>query len=168
MTATNYRLRSARTDDGKAMAAMWHDAWHDAHDDLVDPVWRRARDRGNFLSRIGGIIPNATVAERDGLILGYSSIREDEMHQLFVASGARGTGLATDLIRDAEQRLQENGVDRAWLFCVKGNSRAFRFYERMGWHETSEDFQSLEVGGTEYRVTVFRMEKDLGRTGKEQ
>ena len=167
MPPSDYRLRPALPGDGEAIADMWHDAWHDAHDELVDPAWRNHRNRDNFHARVGAMIPNATIAEQAGAVIGLSSILADEMHQLFVSRSARGSGLAAALIADAEKRLRDQGVGRAWLFCAKGNRRAYRFYEKMGWRETAEDFQSLEVDGSEYRVTVHRMEKTLNGRGKE-
>ena len=148
------------------MAMLWHDAWHDAHDDLVDPAWQRHRNLENFRNRIGVHVPTATVAELDRTIVGYTSLDGEELSQFFLAKSARGTGIAGILMKDAEQRLRDHGVDRAFLLCAKGNQRAFHFYEKMGWKETAGDFQSLELNGKEYRVPVHRMEKDLAETSE--
>jgi GNAT superfamily N-acetyltransferase len=57
----------------------------------------------------------------------------DEVEQVYVAAGHRGTGVAATLIREAEAQVRANGHDTAWLAVVAGNTRARAFYERAGW-----------------------------------
>ncbi|HXV64473.1 MAG TPA: GNAT family N-acetyltransferase [Vicinamibacteria bacterium] len=69
-----------------------------------------------------------------GAPVGFCVVKGDELYQLYVSAQSRGAGVAAALIADAEARLVEDGVERAWLACAIGNERAARFYEKSGWH----------------------------------
>ena len=84
-----------------------------------------------------------------------------ELHQLYVSTAARGSGLAATLILDAEARLREGGVHRSWLACAIGNVRAARFYEKHGWTRTGIVIEHLETGTGTFPLEVWRYEKSL-------
>ncbi len=68
-----------------------------------------------------------------GSPLGFYILKRDELNQLYVCETARGTGVAAKLLSDAEARMFNDDVEKAWLACAIGNDRAARFYERYGW-----------------------------------
>jgi ribosomal protein S18 acetylase RimI-like enzyme len=83
------------------------------------------------------------------------------LHQLYVSSEARGSGLAAALIRDAEARLAEDGAPTAWLICAIGNERAARFYAKHGWMRTGTVVEHVEAGSGTFPLEVWRYEKSL-------
>jgi GNAT superfamily N-acetyltransferase len=90
-------------------------------------------------------------------------VKGDELYQLFVAAPARGSGVATALIADAEDRLRQDGVQTAWLACAIGNERAARFYEKSGWYRVGTVVQLLDTVDGIFPLEVWRYEKSLKR-----
>lgn len=92
----------------------------------------------------GGI---ALVAERNGAIIGHlfmtierhgAYVREDlrthaHISELFVRPEARGQGIATALIREAERRAATRGLGEITLGVVVGNDNAARLYAALGY-----------------------------------
>ena len=68
---------------------------------------------------------------------------------------------AIALLRDAEARLAESGVEVAWLACAIGNDRAARFYEKCGWRRTATVVYHAEAPGGSFPIEVWRYEKRL-------
>lgn len=90
-------------------------------------------------------------------------LREDELYQFYVGAGARGTGVASVLIADAEALLAARGVATARLDCAIGNVRAARFYEKSGWRRSATIVSTLATPSGVFEVDVWRYEKELLR-----
>jgi GNAT superfamily N-acetyltransferase len=74
------------------------------------------------------------VAELDGAVVAFCSLREGWLEQLYVAPGHTGGGIGSRLIVLAKER-QPAGL-QLWTFQV--NTGARRFYERHG-------FRAVEI-----------------------
>jgi GNAT superfamily N-acetyltransferase len=98
-----------------------------------------------------------------GRPLGFCIVRGDELYQLFVSAGARGSGVAASLLADAESRLAQVGVETAWLACAIGNDRAARFYEKSGWRRTGTMINQSETPSGPYPLEVWRYEKRVAQ-----
>jgi GNAT superfamily N-acetyltransferase len=83
----------------------------------------------------------------DGSLLGFVMVVGDEVEQVFVAPAGRGTGLASELLAEAERRVAAGGHASAWLAVVVGNARARRFYERQGWSDAGDLPYEVTAGG---------------------
>ncbi|WP_411641552.1 GNAT family N-acetyltransferase [Loktanella agnita] len=125
------------------MAWLWHDAWHEAHALHVPSALTALRNIPSFLRRVVDAGDQARTIGADGNPLGFCAITGRQMEQLFVASAARGSGVAAALLKDAEQRLYATGVVSAYLHCLPQNTTAIRFYEKMGWVGT--DLHPVEL-----------------------
>jgi GNAT superfamily N-acetyltransferase len=115
------------------LAQLWHDAWHDAHATITPPALVALRTPALFAERLTDAHDHLRVAGPERAPLGLCIIKGDHLDQLFVATAARGTGLATALLRDGEDRLRAAGITDARLDCATLNHRAARFYTREGW-----------------------------------
>ena len=98
-----------------------------------------------------------------GFPAGFCIIRDTEIYQLYVCAEARGLGIATALISDAETRLSAAGVETAWLACAIGNERAARFYEKHGWNRIGTMVNQVETTEGTFSLEVWRYEKRLIR-----
>ncbi|HEY9226811.1 MAG TPA: GNAT family N-acetyltransferase [Gemmatimonadaceae bacterium] len=154
-------VRSATTADIDRLAQVWYDAWCDAHALLVPADLVRLRTRESFHQRIEAALDQYRVVGPVGAPAGLCVIKDDELHQLFVAAIARGSGVAAELLADGEERLAATGVTTAWLACAIGNDRAARFYEKHDWHRVGTVTNRLETPGGEYLLDVWRYEKAL-------
>jgi len=126
-------IRPAVAEDAPAIAEIWESAWRDAHVGKVPDSLVAIRTADSFLKRAAARISETSVAVVDGVVVGFVTLEDDELEQLFVDRAHRGTGVADALMADAERRLREVGHRQVWLAVVAGNARARRFYERSGW-----------------------------------
>lgn len=154
-------VRAAEDAEIDALARVWYDAWQDAHAAIVPAELTRLRTLEGFRDRLREAFPRVRVVGPSGAPVGFSILKDDELYQLFVSAGARGSGVAAALIADAETRLSANGVGTAWLTCAIGNERAARFYEKRGWRRVGNIVDTLETTSGPFSLEVWRYEKRL-------
>lgn len=151
-------LRQAVPDDAPGIADVWHAAWGDGHHGLVPAELEAVRTRESFGPRAASRVPRTTVAVADGQaadgepadggVVGFVTVHDDEVEQVFVSATHRGSGLAAHLLSDGEDRVAAAGHAAAWLAVVAGNGRARRFYERQGWSDAGPlDYQAETATG---------------------
>jgi len=160
-TEANMNVRAADASEIDAIAKIWYDGWQDAHAALLPAELARLRTLASFRDRIAAALPNVRVVGALGTPLGFCIIKGDELDQLFVASAARGSGVAAALTADAELRLAQSGVATAWLACAIGNERAARFYEKRGWRRVGNMIHCAETANGPFALEVWRYEKTL-------
>jgi GNAT superfamily N-acetyltransferase len=155
-------MRNALPVEVDALAELWHSGWQDAHAHILPPELARHRTLENFRQRMRDHLADVRVAGEVGQPLGFSMLKDDELYQLYVSAAARGTGLATQLIADAEKCLGARGVSRAWLACAIGNDRAARFYAKQGWRHAGNTVLDLPMpDGSVFKLEVWRFEKEV-------
>lgn len=156
-------LRPATDTDIDAIVTIWHHGWRDAHLGNVPAALLRHRQRADFRQRVPLRLDTATVAEIDSGVVGFVTVHDDEIEQLYVDAPARGTGIAAVLLAHGETIIGAR-FDRAWLAVVAGNIRARRFYERNGWSDVSAfDNPAWTTGHATIPVPARRYERRLGR-----
>jgi ribosomal protein S18 acetylase RimI-like enzyme len=152
-------VRPALESEIDQLGTVWYDAWQDAHAAIVPAELTRLRTLESFRQRIHDALPSVRVVGPPNAPLGFCMIKDDELYQLFVAAGARGTGTATALLADGESRLAASGVSTAFLACAIGNDRAARFYEKHGWTRVGTMANRLDTPNGEFLLDVWRYEK---------
>jgi GNAT superfamily N-acetyltransferase len=162
MDLASVHIRNAVAADVEPLARLWLAGWRDAHATLLPAELARHRTFDGFRERLGRGLANVRLAELAGEPVAFWMRRGDELYQFYVAAAARGTGLATTLIADAEGTLAAAGVRTAWLDCAIGNERAARFYGKCGWRRTGTVASELEAGDGTFAFDVWRYEKSLG------
>jgi ribosomal protein S18 acetylase RimI-like enzyme len=130
---TAWQPRPAVEKDTQPLVLLWHDSWHQAHAKITPLALVALRTPELFAKRLQSTGDRLRVGGPEGAPLGLCIIRDDHLDQLYVAAEARGTGFATALLRDGEDRLRVMGVTNAFLDCAAQNHRAARFYQREGW-----------------------------------
>ena len=154
-------LRAARDADADAVGTIWVSAWRDGHLGHVPEELVVVRTPESFLDRAAQRIADTTVAEVDGVVAGFIMVDDDEVEQVFVDAGHRGSGVAAVLLAEAERQVAGNGHASAWLAVVEGNARARRFYERFGWHDEGAFQYAARHGDTTIPVPCRRYVKKL-------
>jgi GNAT superfamily N-acetyltransferase len=122
---------------------------------------KRRRTLESFTERLRDGLADVRVIGAPPFPAGFSMVRGDELYQLYVSAGARGSGVAAALIADAEARVAERGFTTAWLACAIGNDRAARFYEKCGWHRADTVLIQLDTPEGMFPLEVWRYEKGL-------
>ena len=154
--------RDATADEIDALAHVWFEGWRDAHATLVPAELVRLRTLDNFRERMRAAIGETRTIGPRGSPLGFVMLNGDELCHLYVSRPARGSGVATALVDDAEQRLAARGVSLAWLACAIGNERAARFYEKRGWRRAGTVATVAETSQGGFPIDVWRYEKIVG------
>ena len=129
--ARSMSVRAGDVGEIDHLARLWHQGWHAA---LAPAGLVRARTLESFRDRLAAALADTFLIGPPDAPSGFYMLKGDELYQFYVAREARGSGIATVLLADAEARLAERGVTTAWLACAVGNDRAARFYEKRGWH----------------------------------
>lgn len=158
MTVT---FRPMTDDDLPASATLWHVGWHDGHAAICPPALNRLRTEASFRDRLTRDLAKTRVALRAGRVAGFHILKGDELYQFFVAPAERGSGLAGQLMQDAETYLRAAGHGSAWLACTVGNTRAARFYEKTGWHRAGTERMEFETAAGPFALDAWRYEKTL-------
>jgi GNAT superfamily N-acetyltransferase len=153
-------LRAAKPDDVEAIATVWHTGWRDGHLGHVPEALVAHRELDEFRRRVPDRLATTTVAVDEGAVVGFVTLHDDEVEQVYVASVARGTGTAAALLAEAERQVARR-FDRAWLAVVAGNARARRFYAREGWSDAGPIDYPAEIPGGTLVVPSQRYEKNL-------
>lgn len=154
-------IRSADPNELDALARLWYEVWHETHAPIMPPALTPLRTLENFSDRLAAAFPNVRVSGEPGAPLGFSLIRNNELYQLYLATEARGTGIAAALLADAEARIKSSGHTTAWLACAINNSQAERFYTKHGWILIRTERIEVETPGELFPVDIWRFEKSL-------
>jgi putative acetyltransferase len=156
---TDLHIRRFRKADAAATARVFYDSIHNATRAFYDAAQRRA-----WAPRIPGtdawrarIAPQiAFVAERDGAVIGFMTLRSDgHLDLAFVAPDAVGQGVAKALYDAILSEAYTAGLDR---LTTEASLMARPFFARQGWTVLREE--AVERDGV--TLMRFRMELDLG------
>jgi ribosomal protein S18 acetylase RimI-like enzyme len=151
-------VRPAEAAEVDHLAKVWHDGWQDAHARILPAELVRIRTLESFRDRLQAALPDVRVVGPFPTPVGFCIVKGAELYQLFVSAQARGSGVAAELVADAEARLAGDGVEVAWLACAIGNERAARFYEKCGWRRaTTVAYEPDASSGAP--IEVWRYEK---------
>ena len=154
-------VRRAVAADAEAIAAIWYPGWRDGHLGHVPDALVAVRTEESFGIRAAQRIADTTVAVVGHEVAGFVMVVGDEVEQVYVGSAQRGSGVAGELLAEAERQVLENGYDEAWLAVATGNARARRFYERNGWRDGGPFDYPASIGDGTLPVPCHRYVKPV-------
>ena len=154
-------VRNADLADVEPLTRLWRSGWRDGHAAILPPELARHRTLASFRERMEKALPGARVMGPRGAPVAFHLIKGEELNQFYVSAAARGTGVAAELMADAEALFRARGVDPAWLACAIGNDRAARFYEKAGWRRIGVEDVPTETADGPFPLKVWRYEKRL-------
>lgn len=154
-------VRPAQIMDFAPLARLWWQGWRDGHTAHVADALVARRTQESFIDRLAVALPHVRVVGPVGAPLGFHLVKGDELNQLYVDEDSRGTGIAALLMADAQDRLLEAGITKAWLACAVGNLRAARFYEKAGWSRAETQTIPTEIPSGWFPLKIWRYEKQL-------
>jgi GNAT superfamily N-acetyltransferase len=157
----NVTIRPASDPDVPAVSRIWHAGWLDGHTGHVPTELIAYRTPESFVPRTRDRVPSTSVAEVDGVVVGFVVVIGDEVEQVYVETQWRGTGVAGLLLCHAEEVVRAAGHDVAWLAVVAGNERARSFYARLGWADRGSFTYEAETTAGSVAVPCQRYEIDL-------
>jgi GNAT superfamily N-acetyltransferase len=129
-----------------------------------DAAWRRER-----FHQLGDLIINF-VATEAGNVTGWACLgpyrgqesaeapKAGELYAIYVRPALIGTGVGQELIRAVHQRAAADGYRTLYLWVLRDNARARRFYESAGYAADGaakeDDFAGTPVSEVRYRAAV--------------
>jgi len=154
-------VRPGTPEDAPAVARIWAAGWRDGHLGHVPDELVTARTPESFRVRAAERVGDTTVAVIDGEVAAFVMVVGDEVDQVYVDEGHRGSGVAALMLTEAERLVAAGGHSRAWLAVATGNARARRFYERQGWTDDGAFQHPAPVDGGSIAVDCHRFVKQL-------
>ncbi|MGH1577328.1 GNAT family N-acetyltransferase [Planktotalea sp.] len=155
------KLVDMKPEHAAQLAQLWHQGWIDGHANVVPAELTKLRTLESFQDRVLENMTKTRVALRGEEVLGFTMVKAAELYQMYVGGAARGKGVASLLIEDAERAICASGHTLAWLSCAIGNERAARFYARQGWRNVGEETVALDTQGGSFPLLLWRFEKPL-------
>ncbi|MGP8297759.1 GNAT family N-acetyltransferase [Streptomyces inhibens] len=167
--------------DIEAVSAVRVHGWQRAYRGLMPQAYLDAMsvaaDAERRRSWFGRRSPEVSdlVAERDGEVVGWACVgpardpdiapaagelpaprpTAGELLALYVAPGLIGTGIGRALLSAGTTRARASGFHTLYLWVVRGNSRAQRFYERAGFVPDGAE-EAYEVDGSSVPELRYR------------
>jgi GNAT superfamily N-acetyltransferase len=141
------QLRPAEPPDAMAVARVHVRSWQAAYrrllpDDYLDQLRPEDRARAYDFTTLDPLKPRTIVAVEEGLIHGFSTTAPSrdpdlanyrELCALYVDPEQWGRGMGHTLVSAARAYLCELGFRHAFLWVLRGNVRAERFYQIDRW-----------------------------------
>jgi ribosomal protein S18 acetylase RimI-like enzyme len=159
---TGVRLRPATAADLSAIATIWSEGWADGHEGHVPDALAAERAPASFQPRATERIDSTWVADIGGAVAGFVVVVDAEVEQIYVDRSWRGRGVAERLLRHAEAEIGKGGRRTAWLAVVAGNTRARRFYAKLGWRDGGPFTYLAQTGTGTVPVPAHRYEREVG------
>ena len=158
---SDVETRPGTPEDAPAVAAIWEAGWRDGHLGAVPDALVAVRAPETFRTRAAERVADTTVATVDGAVAGFVMVVGDEVEQVYVDAGHRGSGVAAVLLAEAERLVAAAGYPVAWLAVVAGNARARAFYARRGWTDEGPFLHHAPSATGPVEVPAHRYEKRL-------
>ena len=126
-------IRRATVDDAADLAAVEVRTFRHAYADILDPEFLADQDpvarAEEWRKHLRLADRPVWVAEVEGRVVGYASVRDRELRMLYVDPFAQGAGVGSELLAQAEAA----GARELEVFEANGHGR--QFYEDRGWRD---------------------------------
>jgi GNAT superfamily N-acetyltransferase len=158
------RIREMTPADCRSVAEIRVGGWQTAYAGLVPQPYLDAMDVAQdaekhrvMLAKTDNPVVNL-IAERAGQVVGWAAygpyrdgeVRTDdaELYAIYVRPGHFGGGVGGALLKATTERCAAAGHRRVYLWVLKDNTRARRFYEHHGFAPDSAE-EAFELNGVE-------------------
>lgn len=164
MRRTAVQVRPARQNDVLKLSAFLVEAWREAGPGALgftgatDEAIKEIASEEFLKKRIASPNVQMVVAEEEGRVIGFSSVRkvearEAELSGIIVLENATGKGIGTRLIRKAAEGARKRGFTSMQVKTEVINDRAISFYKKAGFTESGRKVE--KVGRTKVALQVL-------------
>ncbi|MFD8250941.1 GNAT family N-acetyltransferase [Streptomyces werraensis] len=157
------RIRPMTADDSAGVAAIRVRGWQYAYRGMIPQAYLDAMDvaaeaekqRARLAAGDGSVV-NLVAEAADGALAGWAAYgpyregevrtRDGELYALYLPPERIGQGVGRALLTEVTGRCAAAGLPRMFLWVLKENARARRFYETAGLTPDGAE-EPFEVGG---------------------
>ena len=145
------------TDDFDAIGEIYARSWKTAYQGIIPQDYLDGLTGSRWAKVLGDSEYDAYVISEDGKYIGTSSVcaaRDEKMAgwgeivSIYLLPEYFGRGYSEPLLRCAVNALLGEGYANIYLWTLKENIRAQKFYEKYGFHKNG-DTLSIEIAGKE-------------------
>jgi GNAT superfamily N-acetyltransferase len=169
-------IREARIGDETEIARVHVAAWRAAYRDTMPDAFLDSLDEKQRATRWRERIENPLPGKRRMLvatanesIVGFAGVgpardglaTRGELYMINLAPAAWGTGIGRALLAKCVADLASFGHREAFLWVVRQNARARRFYEREGWTHEGDRRDTIRENGFMFEVDELRYVRAL-------
>lgn len=164
MKRTALQVRPARQNDVSKLSVFFVEAWKEAGPGALgftgatDGAIKEIASEEFLRKRIASPNVQTVVAEEEGKVIGFSSVRKvearmAELSGIMVLESSTGKGIGTKLIRKATEGARKRGFTSIQVKTEAINDRAISFYKKAGFTESSR--KAEKVGRTKVTLQVL-------------
>lgn len=158
------QIRSAKPSDAKGIAKVHVASWQSAYRGLLpDRLLNNLsveRSERRWIARLAQAGNRILVLERDDQIKGFvifgagggngtDQDKVGEIYAIYLDPKVWGHGYGVTLCREALKVLSEQGFTSVTVWVLRGNSRAIKFYRKVGFRADGVTKVEVEPDGTQ-------------------
>lgn len=121
------RVREALPADAEALGAVHYRAWMETYTGLIGPVYLQSMSAEKSAAMFRKQSCREILAAEADAPAGFGEIRG-----VYVLRAYQRCGIGKSLLASAAEALRAQGFRKAYLWVLRENDRAIRFYERNG------------------------------------
>lgn len=161
MGETMVRITSATAGHAQDIARVQVRSWQVAYADILDPVYLAgltvAERETRWLRILAASDSRTLVAHTEAGVVGFVSLGpwreapdqpdQGEIWALYALPEVWNTGVGRALLAAALEDLAREGRRQVFLWVLRDNTRARRFYQQGGFRLMADSTKSFELGG---------------------
>lgn len=161
----NFKLRNATDKDKEEIGGVYLSSWKSAYKNILPSSYLNSLTKEECTKEIDPV--KNLIIEDDGKIVGIihfdkaRDFKDDyigEIVAVYILEEYRRLGLGEILFESASLSLVRMGINKVYLWVLKENKIARRFYEKMNMHVSNET-KSMEIQNEEF--SLLKYEKEL-------
>jgi ribosomal protein S18 acetylase RimI-like enzyme len=171
-------IREARIGDETEIARVHVAAWRAAYRDMMPDAFLDSLDEKQRATRWRDRLENPLpgkrrmlVATANASVVGFAGVgpargetgTRGELYMINLAPSAWGTGIGSALLTKCVADLASFGHHEAFLWVLRQNARARRFYEREGWKHDGDRRDTITENGFTFEIDELRYVRALAR-----
>lgn len=161
----NFKLRNATGKDKEEIGGVYLSSWKSAYKNILPSSYLNSLTKEECIKEIDPV--KNLVIENDLKIAGiinfgkardFNGDHTGEIVAIYILEEYRGMGLGEILFESASLSLMRMGMNKVYLWVLKENKSARRFYEKMNMQVVDET-KSIEIQNEEF--SLLKYEKEL-------
>lgn len=154
-------------DDSEAVSRIYEESWKYAYKGIIPQEYLDSIPEGQWVSNLDNPDRKTLICMEGDKYIGTSSFGQSRLEKLsnwgeiisiYLLPEYMGKGYGKILLQTSVSELKKLGYEDVFLWVLRENNRARRFYERFGFTET-EDYLETYIGGKKLQEIRYQYRK---------